>query len=278
MKLRIAVVQFEIKQYSPDYNLKKAEKFIKKASDSNANIIVFPEDFVTGPIRFMKNLVDTNRYYENYFQKLAKKYKIDIVPGSFIEEDRNGYFNVTRYIDSKGKIKGRYKKVNLWIPERRWLIPGDKVCVFNTKYGKVGLLICWDLIFPEMFRKMVKMGVKIVICPSYWCFYDTKYSLKHDKNTEINVVDSLSSSRAFENGIVFIYCNAAGKMNLGKQGHYKKDTLIGHSQITVPFNGAIKKINHNKEEMFIQEIDTSILNDFESSYQIKKDLKKRILY
>lgn len=276
MKLRIAVVQFEIKQYSPSKNLKKAEEFIKEASDSKANIIVFPEDFVTGPIRFMRDLVDTNCHYENYFQKLAKKYKIDIVPGSFIDKDKYGSFNVTRYIDSSGKIKSKYKKVNLWIPERKWLTPGDKICVFNTKYGKIGLLICWDLIFPEMFRKMAKMGVKIVICPSYWCSDDAGNVVKYNKNAEINLVDSLCSARAFENGIVFVYCNAAGKMNLGKRGYDKKSTLIGHSQITVPFRGVLKKLEHNKEEMFIEDIDTSILNIHEQSYKIRKDLKKRL--
>ena len=50
MKFKIAVVQFEIAQYSPEVNLKRAEDFIKKASSSKAQIIIFPEDFITGPI------------------------------------------------------------------------------------------------------------------------------------------------------------------------------------------------------------------------------------
>ena len=172
MKFKIAVVQFEIKQFSPDENLKKAEEFIKKAIFSKAQIIVFPEDFVTGPIEGKREFADSKHKYRDHFQHLAKKYKIDIVPGSIIEEDKVGLHNTTYYIDSTGKIKSRYRKVNLWHPERKHFTPGHEVSVFNTKFGKIGLTICWDLIFPEIYRKMTKKGVNIVICPSYWCYGD----------------------------------------------------------------------------------------------------------
>jgi predicted amidohydrolase len=275
MKFKIAVVQFDIKRLSPEDNLKKAEEFIKKASSSKAQIIVFPEDFVTDPIVGMKEYADSENKYRNYFQHLAKKYNIDIVPGSIIESDKKGLYNTTYYIDSTGKVKSRYRKINLWHPERSYITPGHEVPVFNTKYGKVGLIICWDLIFPELFRKMAKKNVNIVICPSYWCYGDAgKIGNKYDRNSETKLVDSLCVGRAFENEIIFVYCNAAGKLELGKYS----DTLIGHSQITVPFKGVLNKLDHNKEGMFIQEVDTTILKDAERVYRIREDLKNRILY
>ncbi len=238
MKFKIAVVQFEIKQFSPEENLKKAEEFIKKAAFSKAQIVVFPEDFITGPIEGKREFADSKNKYRNYFQHLAKKYKIDIVPGSVIEEDKYGLHNTTYYIDSNGKIKSRYRKVNLWHPERKHFVPGHEVPIFNTKFGKIGLTICWDLIFPEIFRKMAKKGVNIVICPSYWCYGDAGNGIKYDANSEIKLVDSLCVGRAFENEIIFIYCNAAGKLRLDKF----QDTLIGHSQIAVPFNIKLEMI------------------------------------
>ena len=274
MKLKIAVVQFEIKRLCPEANLKKAEKFIKKASLSKAQVIVFPEDFVTDPIVGKREFADSTNKYRNHFQGLAKKYSIDIVPGSIIEEDKLGLHNTTYYIDSTGKVKSRYRKVNLWHPERSYITPGHVVPVFKTKFGKIGLMICWDLIFPEIFRKMVKRGVEIIICPSYWCYGDAGNGVKFDANSEIKLVDSLCVGRAFENEIIFVYCNAAGKLNLGKYS----DTLIGHSQITIPFKGCVKKLDHNKEEMFIQEIDTAILKTAEKSYKIREDLQNRVLY
>jgi predicted amidohydrolase len=273
MKINIAVVQFKINQFLPETNLKKAEIFIKKAADQNAKIIVFPEDFITGPTMGNDEFVDHKRLFVAYFQKLAKKYKIDIVPGSIIEKENTGIYNVTYYIDSKGKIKSRYKKINLWLPERKYLTPGNQISVFNTKYGKIGLIICWDLIFPEIFRKMVKKGANIIICPSHWSAGDAGKGIKEDANAEIKSVDSICVARAFENEIIFVFCNAAGEFKYNKI----KDSLIGHSQITIPFKGAIKKLSHNKEEMFIQEIDTNILKIAETAYKIRKDLKNRIL-
>ena len=87
-------------------------------------------------------------------------------------------------------------------------------------------------------------------------------------------MDSLCVARAFENGIILVYCNAAGRLNLGKYS----DTLIGHSQITVPFKGCVKKLDHNKEEMFVQEVDTAILKVAEESYKIREDLENRVFF
>lgn len=274
MKIKIAVVQFKIEQFSPEENLKKAEEFIKKASFSKAHIIVFPEDFITGPILGKREFADSENKYVKHFQRLAFRYKIDIVPGSIIEEEKGSLYNTSYYIDSNGKIRARYKKINLWLPERKYLTAGNEVSVFNTKYGKIGLIICWDLIFPEIFRKMTKKGVQMVICPSYWCQGDAGRGVKIDLNSEIKLVDSLCNARAFENEIILVYCNAAGKFYFNKI----EDSLIGHSQITIPFRGAIKKLNHNKEEMFVQEVDSEILKVAEKSYKIRYDLKHRILY
>lgn len=98
MKVKIAVVQLKIKQYDPDHNIKRAEKFIKKAS-GKADIIVFPEDFITGPVSGKQELADFDGKYKLYFQKLAKKYRISIVPGSIIESENNKLYNTTYFID-----------------------------------------------------------------------------------------------------------------------------------------------------------------------------------
>ena len=271
MKFKIAVVQFRINQFQPEKNLKKAEQFIKEAS-GKADIIVFPEDFIAGPIESrLDEFADSEKKYCKFFQMLAKKYNIDIIPGSIIEKDMFGFFNTSYYIDSTGKIKSRYRKINLWHPEKRYLNPGNQISVFNTKYGKVGLIICWDIFFPELFRRMANSGAKIIFCPSYWTFEDASVGLKWDKNAEVNLVDSMCVGRAFENGMVVVYCNAVGKLILPKF----KGTLFGHSQIAVPFKGTLKKLGL-KEQMFIQEIDTSILDDAEKAYKIRSDLKKRV--
>src|SRR5205823_9599256 len=107
---------------------------------------------------------------------------------------------------------------------------GSNVSVFDTRFGRVGLIICWDLMFPEVFRAMVKQKVEIVICPSYWCYEDAGKGLIHDPDSEVKLVNALCMSRAFENEIVLVYANAAGRLT----GEENIETLIGQSQITVP--------------------------------------------
>jgi len=269
-KAKIAVVQFETKEDFPEENIKRAQDFVEKASKLKADIIVFPENFLSHPTNGKKEFVDSNKFTKKIFQKIAKKYRIDVVCGSIIEKDKDGTkHNVSYYINYQGKVKCRYKKIHLWYPEKPELSPGHKTKVFKTRFGKIGLIICWDLIFPEIFRKMVKKGAQIIICPSHWCYGDAGKGLKYNKNSEINLVDSLCVDRAFEEEIILVFCNTAGKLRHRKY----TDVSIGHSQVTEPFKGAIKKLNYNKEEMFVVEVDTKILKDAESSYKIKKDLR-----
>ncbi len=211
--------------------------------------------------------------WKKQFQALAKKYKIDMVPGSMLSEHKKKVYNTAYYIDANGTIRGVYRKINLWHPERSDVAFGNEVCIFNSRFGKIGLTICWDLAFPELYRAMVRKGVRIIICPAFWSDQDaSRKGLKHNPKAEAVFVDACCIARACEDEIVHVFCNAAGMI---KEGTVRN--LTGHSQITIPFKGVLKKLDHNKEEMFIQEVDTSILNDAEKAYKIRKDLKTRVL-
>ncbi len=264
-------MQFEIHQFEPEKNLRKVEQFIQIAVSEQAQIVVFPEDFITGPLSGNKAYADSERRYARHFQDLARKYSIDIVPGSIIEEDAGRLFNTTYYIDKAGEIRGRYRKMNLWLPERGYVTAGNEIAVFSTSFGKVGLIICWDLMFPEMFRAMVQQDVELVICPSYWCYEDAGGGIKHDGDAEVKLVNALCVTRAFENELILVYANAAGSQSV--EGMEEK--LIGRSQITVPFKGALARLEHNQETLFVQEVDTGILQDAEKSYEIRSDLRKK---
>jgi predicted amidohydrolase len=270
MKFKIAVVQFEITQFDSEANLAKAEECIQQATAGGADLIVFPEDFVLGPLNGRVNLADFDQRYVKHFQKLAAHYAVDIVPGSIIEGDEDGLYNTAYYIDRHGKILSRYRKMNLWLPERSYITPGKDIAVFETRFGKVGLIICWDLIFPEIFRAMLQAGVEMVICPSYWCLEDAGEGQKYNKHSEVMLVNSLCTARAFEHEIVLVYANAAGSTCIDNF----KNTLVGQSQITVPFKGPLDIVMHNQEAMFIQEVDTGILAVAETSYEIRSDLRK----
>jgi predicted amidohydrolase len=269
MQITIAVVQFEIEPFAPEKNIAKAERFVQEAATQRAGIIVFPEDFVTGPLRERRDLVDFEQRHAKRFQALAAKYDIDIVPGSIIEGDSTGLYNTTYYIDHSGKILGRYRKVHLWQTERSYMQPGRQAVVCATRFGKIGLAICWDLAFPELFRAMLAQEADIVLCPSYWCFEDAGPGLRHEPNSEILFVDALCTCRAFEQEVILVFANAAGEIGAGEG----QSGLIGRSQVAAPFKGTLHRCEHNRETMFVQTVDTDILAEAEEAYGIRRDLK-----
>ena len=273
MQLKVAVVQFEISQCAPQENLEKAEQFIQQAVAQEADLIVFPEDFIAGPLDERVDLADFDQRYVKHFQQLAARYRIDIVPGSIIEGDESGLYNTAYYIDQHGDILSQYRKLNLWLPERSYITPGNDIAVFETRFGKVGLIICWDLMFPEIFRAMVSEGVEMVICPSYWCLEDAGKGQELNKFSEVMLVNALCLARAFENEIVLIYANAAGKQVSGQT----TSTLIGQSQITVPFKGPLDIAMDNVETMLVEEVDLDVLAIAEESYEIRSDLQKGLI-
>lgn len=270
MKFSIAVVQFKITHQQPQKNLSRIESFIKDAVEQQADVIVFPEDCVTGSIFGDRRKLDSTGMYRAAFQNLAKKYHIDIVAGSFMEQTPGSAFNTSYYIDARGTVLGTYHKSNLYLSERKFLTAGDGIAVFDTKYGRAGLVICWDILFPELFHRMMRAGVHIIYCPSYWYQEIAGAGLLREPQSEEKLIDAISAARATENNIIFVYANAAGVM---KNPDGSVDTLIGHSQIAQPFTGAIQKLNHNKEEIFVQTIDTSILEQAELVYQTRIDAK-----
>jgi len=146
----IAVVQLSVAQYKVEANISKMKHFIEEAANAGANLVVFPEDAITGPINGDRQFVDFEERHVRYFQQLASQYTIDVVPGSIIEGNSSGWYNTTYYIDKTGTIKGKYRKVHLWHPERAYLTPGSGFSVFETNFGKVGLVICWISYFQKL--------------------------------------------------------------------------------------------------------------------------------
>lgn len=268
MNFKVAVAQLEAKQLKPEESLKKIEVFTARASKKGANVIIFPEDCVEGVISKNKEFADSEGRNRSFFIYLAKRYKIDIVTGSFIEREKGRLWNTSYYIDSEGKVKAQYRKINLWHPERKYITKGKQLKIFRTRYGRATIVICWDLAFPDLFKEMLRKKVKIIYCPSYWTFADAFRGRKWDKSAEKVLTNALCSTRAFEANAVVVYCNAGGKLTLGKW----KGNLIGNSQVALPYLGPIKKIEHNKEEMFIQEINLDLLRDSEKDYKLRKDL------
>ncbi|KAL8292279.1 hypothetical protein RQP46_001745 [Phenoliferia psychrophenolica] len=288
--IRFALVQFN--PIPPDHspnapleNLKRAHAFVEQAAEKGANIVVFPEYFISGVVNDEKHWGLAQREHDpshvpgvtkvstwlHSFSELAIKHQIDIVAGTIMEKEakqvdgKDILRNVAHYIAKTGEVTGSYKKANLWHPEKGYIKRGDEgPQVFDTEYGRTGLLICWDVAWPEAFRSLVLQGVEIVICPTFWTSTDGGVlGLSHNPSCEELFLDNLIVSRAFENECAVVFVNAGGPA---------KEGFIGRSGVTLPFLGKVGGTTTNEEEMVMVDIDLGILEDAKAVYGIRKDL------
>ncbi len=264
MSIRIAIVQFHITHLDPEKNFQRIEQFMKQASDDGTNIVVFPEDCITGSIFGDLSKLDRGQSNKMRFQTLAKKYQIDVVTGSSMEGTDEGNFNTSYYINAQGETLGMYRKNHLYPSEHTFLSPGTEAPIFETAYGKVGIVICWDMLFPEIFQRLKAQGVQMIFCPSYWYQEIADPMTSLNPCSESQLLDALCLTRAVEANAALIYCNAAGVMT-NPDGSI--DTLIGHSQVVMPAIGPLQRIDGNNERLLITDLDLSHLIETEKIYR-----------
>ena len=218
-------------------NLKRSEKLIKKAISQKANLIITPEvssKFSLDKKKLFK--IATNMDKDSYLlgiRKLAKKYKKWILIGSLIIKIKKKLLNRSVLIDDKGKIKTFYDKIHMYDAklsksekyfESKTFKAGKNIKVVKLPWGKLGLSICYDLRFPNMYRKMSKKGAIFLSIPS--AFTET---------TGRRHWHTLLKARAIEN---FSYVFAPGQA--GKHCNGRK--TYGHSMIVSPDGKILKEL------------------------------------
>ncbi|KAI1652476.1 putative hydrolase, carbon-nitrogen family [Daldinia decipiens] len=270
---KIALIQLHPKPLAPAENFAKAESFIKDAAKEGCSLAVLPEYHLTSWVpdepNFKDSCADSALYLEKY-QQLAKELSICIVPGTIVELEGGSLHNIAYFISSNGEILGRYQKKNLWHPERRHLVSSAKQPheAFDTSLGRVGLLICWDIAFPEAFRELISDGAQIICVPTFWSMKDVSdegYALNPDG--EALFLNSTVVSRAFENTCAIVFVNAGGPPEKGE-----KTSFAGLSQVSVPHIGSLGKMDRS-EGMSIVDLDMNILKIAEDNYKVREDMR-----
>lgn len=176
MIVKVAATQMSI-SWDIEDNLIKAEQMVRKAAQAGAKIILLQELFKTPYFCQVENY-DYFKLAEEYlhsqliarFQKLAQELDV-VLPISFFEKDGNVFFNSLAMVDADGTILGKYRKAHIptgqCYEEKFYFSPGDDgFKVFATKYGKVGIGICWDQWFPEVARILALQGAEIILYPT----------------------------------------------------------------------------------------------------------------
>ncbi|KAJ5134222.1 hypothetical protein N7476_002560 [Penicillium atrosanguineum] len=268
----IAVIQLHPKKNEIESNHQRALSFIREAAASGAQLAVLPEyhlaDFSPSYDPSIRQKCANWKRYLDAYCAIAKELNICVVPGSLGElHDDDSIVNAAYFIDNTGAVCGKYEKKNLWHSERGY-VKGSKNetrhIAFDTPLGKVGLLICWDLAFPEAFRELIAQGAKMIIIPAFWKYSDAgEVGMKRNPKSEGDFVDAAVVSRAFENTAAVVFCNVAGPIDGG---------YAGLSQVAMPFLGRIERFKDAEEGMKIVEVDMNILEEAEDVYKIREDM------
>jgi predicted amidohydrolase len=196
----------------------------------------------------------TLRFDGPYFKEIQKECKKNKI-WCIISEDvkiKKRIYNLAILINREGKLVGHYKKINPWDEDR--ITPGKKIRIFKTDFGKIGIIICWDLAFPELFNKMKKSGAEIVFCPAQWAYEKRAHKSEHKKR-EIDILKSLLLSRAFENGYFIALCNPVRA--------YEPEQ-VSYSAIVSPHK-ILKEISH-KEGLIVSKINLKEIDRYHKIY------------
>lgn len=172
----VAAIQMSIPE-TPEKSVEKAEKLVREAAAEGANVILLPELFENW-------YFCQERRYDSYklalpleenpavrrFQTVAKELSV-VLPISFYEQDGNVLYNSVAMIDADGSVMGVYRKTHIpddhFYQEKFYFTPGDTgFKVWDTRFGKIGVGICWDQWFPEAARCMALDGAELLLYPT----------------------------------------------------------------------------------------------------------------
>lgn len=174
--VKVAAIQMQMTRVVSE-NIKKADSLVREAAANGANIVLLPELFER------QYFCQERRYdyYEyassveentavNHFKKLAGELGL-VMPISFYEKDGNRIFNTVAMLDADGSVMGLYRKTHIpddhYYQEKFYFTPGDTgFKVWDTRYGRIGVGICWDQWFPEAARSMAILGAEMLLYPT----------------------------------------------------------------------------------------------------------------
>jgi len=249
-KFKVAVAQINPSLGNYDKNIKRHISFIDKAIKKKADLIVFPELSLSGySVKDLNFELAINPYTSELLNPLKKKSKkITIVCGGIEEDENYGIFNSAFYIEA-GKVKFTHRKVYPpdygMFEEIRYFSKGNSVEAHETKFGKIGILICEDIWHISLPLLQALKGAKLIIAiASSPTRLALNSKLKTLKNYEINSEHHKAYSRLLS--LYMVFCN--------RVGYEDGVNFWGGSEIIDPFGNVDKAAKFFAEDLIISEI------------------------
>ncbi len=263
-KFRIALAQISCEQGNKEKNLETIRENVAKAKREGAQLVIFPELSLTG-------YVVRDQIYElaerihgpstRFVEGLAKESKLHIIFGmpEASEKAQATLYNSAILVGPKGFI-GKYHKMYLpthsVFEEKRYFRPGYQVAVFDTKLGKIGLVICYDIYFPEVTRLTRLKGAQLIVC------------ISASPGIRRSFFETLTTARAIENTAFLAYVNMAG-IEDGLQ-------FWGGSRMIGPGGRIIAQAKYDEEDFVVAEVDYADAKSVEAFVPTLRDLRPEL--
>ncbi|MBN1483321.1 MAG: carbon-nitrogen family hydrolase [Chloroflexia bacterium] len=239
MKLTLAIAQMHVQMAQPEENLRRAQGLAEQAARKGATLLLLPELWLNG-----YDLAQADSYSQEFvtsFQQrwanLARSSGLYIAGSVLAPTPDGGPANTALLLSPQGETLATYRKTHLFPPmqERTYLTPGQEIPTFDLPWGRTGLGICYDLRFPEFFRRLALQKALLVLLPAQWPI------------ARIEHWRLLLRARSIENQFWLAACNRIGRDPNGT-------TFGGHSAIVDP-RGEVLAEGAQEAALLLAEID-----------------------
>ena len=267
-KIKIAAIQMSTVADKME-NVRTVKAYLEKIKDENPDFVILPEMFCC-PYQTENFPIYAEEEGGPIWQQLsayAKQYGVYLIGGSMPEKDAEGNVYNTCYVfDREGKQIGKHRKVHLFdidvkggqtFKESDTLTAGDSDTVFDTEFGKIGVMLCFDIRFPELSRMMVNDGAKVIFVPAAF-----------NMTTGPAHWELSFRTRALDNQIYMVGCAPARDVSAGY-------ISWGHSIVTDPWGRVIDMLDE-KKGILLAELDMDYEEQVREELPLLKSRRKDI--
>ncbi|WP_461790768.1 GNAT family N-acetyltransferase [Pedobacter sp.] len=276
--IRLGLVQWQMRLFSDlDAFYEQVKFFVDAVSGYKSDFIMFPEFFNTPLLQpynhlpeqeAMKKLADKTEEIVLKLQEYAVAYNVNIISGSMPVKENGKLYNAT-YLCHRNGLTENYRKIHITPNEKKYygMSGGDKIGVFDTDCGKIGILICYDVEFPELSRIYADQGMQLLFVP-----------FLTDTQNGYTRVRHCAQARAIENECYVAIAGCVG--NLPKVNNmdiqFAQSAVFTPSDFAFPTNAVKAETTPNTEMMLVVDVDLHLLDELHhfGTVKILKDRRK----